>query len=102
VHDFRTGESREQIEVTSHYAIAFLGPRRAARALDTAHEVRRALALLRVFCPEPVPLTVDIHERAWDIAVALHAGAKTLYSGDMRDGQSIDGLTILDPFSRRA
>jgi predicted nucleic acid-binding protein len=31
---------------------------------------------------------------------ALHAGAKTLYSEDMRDGQSIDKLTIQNPFSR--
>ena len=34
------------------------------------------------------------------IAAALHAGADTLYSGDMRDGQDIDGPTIRNPFSR--
>jgi predicted nucleic acid-binding protein len=32
------------------------------------------------------------------IAAALHAGASTLYSEAMRDGQTIDGLTIRDPF----
>jgi predicted nucleic acid-binding protein len=31
-------------------------------------EVRGALDILRVFCPEPVPLTVEIHERALRIA----------------------------------
>jgi predicted nucleic acid-binding protein len=76
-------------------------------------EVRRALDILRVFCPEPVPLTVETHERAVGIAeryryaifdsliiaAALHVGAKTLYSEDMRDGQVIDGLTIRNPFS---
>ena len=31
-------------------------------------EVRRALDILRVFCPEPVPLTVETHERAMHIA----------------------------------
>ena len=75
-------------------------------------EIRRALDVLRVFCPEPVPLTIEIHERAvriaerygysiFDslvIAAALHAGAGTLYSEDMRDGQTIDGLTIHNPF----
>ena len=75
-------------------------------------EIRRALDVLRVFCPEPVPLTIEIHERAvriaerygysiFDslvIAAALHAGASTLYSEDMRDGQTIDGLTIRNPF----
>ena len=75
---------------------------------------RRALDVLRVFCPEPVPLTVETQERAVHIAerygysifdsliiaAALHAGASTLYTEDMRDGQAIDGLTIRNPFSR--
>ena len=75
-------------------------------------EIRRAVDVLRVSCPEPVPLTIEIHERAVQIAerygysifdslviaAALHAGASTLYSEDMRDGQTIDGLTIRNPF----
>jgi predicted nucleic acid-binding protein len=86
----------------------------ARRQLDKSwKEVRRALDILRVFCPEPVLLTVETHERAvriaerygysiFDslvIAAALHAGARTLYLGDMQDGQAIDGLTIRNPFS---
>ena len=76
-------------------------------------EVRRALDILRVFCPGPVPLTMETHERALQIAerygysifdsliiAALHSGASTLYSEDMRDGQTIDDLTIRNPFSR--
>ena len=36
----------------------------ARRKLDKSwEEVRRALDILRVFCPEPVPLTVETHER---------------------------------------
>ena len=85
----------------------------ARRKLNrTWKEVRRALDILRVFCPQPVPLTVETHERAvriaerhgysiYDsliIAAALEAGATTLYSEDMRDGQKIDGLTIRNPF----
>ena len=88
----------------------------ARRKLDKSwDEVRRALGVLRVFCPEPVPLTVETHERAisiaerygysifdsFIIASALHSGANTLYSEDMRDGQVIDKLTIRNPFSRR-
>lgn len=75
-------------------------------------EIRRALDVLRIFCPEPVPLTIEIHKRGVNIAerygysifdslvlaAALHAGASTLYSEDMRDGQTIDGLTIRNPF----
>ena len=89
----------------------------ARRKLDKSwEEIRRALDLLRAFCPEPVPLTVETHERAVQIAkrygysifdslivaAALHVGATTLYSEDMRDGQAIDGLTIRNPFSRQA
>jgi predicted nucleic acid-binding protein len=87
----------------------------ARRKLDKNWEqVRRALDILRAFCPKPVPLTVETHERAVHIAerygysifdsliiaAALHAGARTLYSEDMQDGQAIDGLTIRNPFSR--
>ncbi len=88
----------------------------ARRKLDKGWpEVRRALQILRVLCPEPAPLTIEIHERAlviaerygysiFDslvIAAALTTGATTLYSEDMRDGQSIDGLTIRNPFPHR-
>ena len=87
----------------------------ARRKLDKSwEEVRRALDILRAFCPEPAPLTVETHERAVNIAerygysifdsliiaAALLAGASTLYTEDMRDGQAIDGLTIRNPFSR--
>ena len=87
----------------------------ARRKLHKSWEdVRRGLDILRVFCPEPVPLTVETHERAVHIAerygysifdsliiaAALRAGASTLYTEDMRDGQAIDGLTIRNPFSR--
>ncbi len=87
----------------------------ARRKLDKSwDQVRRALDILRVFCPVPVPLTVETHQRAVHIAerygysifdsliiaAALQAGARTLYTEDMREGQAIDGLTIRNPFSR--
>lgn len=78
----------------------------------TWKEVHRALDILGVFCPEPVPLTIETHERAVQIAerysysifdsliiaAALHATASMVYSEDMQDGQVIDGLTIRNPF----
>jgi predicted nucleic acid-binding protein len=88
----------------------------ARRKLDKGWEdVRNALGILRVFCPEPAPITVETHERAVHIAerygysifdsliiaAALEAGARTLYSEDMQDGQTIDGLTIRNPFRAR-
>jgi predicted nucleic acid-binding protein len=85
----------------------------ARRKLNKSwEEVRRALAILRFLCPKPLPLTVETHDRALYIAerygysifdsliisAALDAGARTLYSEDMQDGQTIDGLTIRNPF----
>ena len=77
-------------------------------------EVRRALDILELLCPDPAPLTIETHRQAVQIAErygysifdslviagALRAGASTLYSEDMRDSQTIEGLTIRNPFSR--
>ena len=89
----------------------------ARRKLQKSWEdVDRALDILRVFCPEPVPLTIETHQRALHIAkrygysifdslviaAAFQSGANTLYSEDMRDGQVIDSVTIRNPFSASA
>lgn len=46
------------------------------------------------------------HERYqvshWDgliLAAAKNAGCKTLYSEDLQNGQSYDGITVVDPFA---
>jgi predicted nucleic acid-binding protein len=76
-------------------------------------EILEALSALRELCPSPVPLTVKTHDAAlriagrygyhiYDslvIAAALEARCKTLLSEDMNDGQTIDGLTIRNPFA---
>ena len=76
-------------------------------------EVRRALGILRVFFPEPAPLTVKTHEAALQIAerykysiydgliiaAALETGCSVLYSEELQDGQLIESrLTIRNPF----
>jgi predicted nucleic acid-binding protein len=75
-------------------------------------EVLEALGAIRVLFPSPVPLTVQTHDRAlriagrygyhiYDslvIAAALEARCNTLLSEDMNDGQTVEGLTIRDPF----
>jgi predicted nucleic acid-binding protein len=77
-------------------------------------EVRRALDILRVFCPQPIPLTIETHERALLVAERYHysifdsliisaaadSGASLLFSEDMRNGQKIEGITIRNPFLR--
>jgi predicted nucleic acid-binding protein len=88
----------------------------ARRKLDKSwEEIGQALAILRVFFPEPVALTIDMHEAALRIAerhgyhiydalvvaAALETGCDTLYSEDLDDGHMIDGqLTIRNPFRR--
>ena len=75
--------------------------------------VAEALTAIRILCPAPLPITVQIHEAALQIAMrygyhiydalviasALDAGCDTLYSEDLQTGQVIDGrLTIRNPF----
>ena len=76
-------------------------------------EVREAVEALLLLCPDPAPITVDVHHRARDIAekygfgiydglviaAALEAGCSILYSEDLQNGQQIEGqLTIRNPF----
>jgi predicted nucleic acid-binding protein len=63
----------------------------------------------------PLAITIEMHEAAiriaemrgyniYDaqvVAAALEAGCATLYSEDLRDGETIDGqLTIRNPFAK--
>ena len=77
-------------------------------------EVTEALGAIRVLCPSPIPITVEMHDAAlrlvgrhgfhiYDaliVAAALEGDCTTLYSEDLQPGQVIDGrLTIQNPFS---
>jgi predicted nucleic acid-binding protein len=75
-------------------------------------EIRDALRLIRAIC-EVESISIETHDRALEIAeryrfsiydamiiaAALKAGCNTLYSEDLKDGQRIEKLTILNPFS---
>jgi len=75
-------------------------------------EIGEALGAVRALCEPTVPLTVEMHDLALRIAerhgynicdalilaAALGAGCDLLYSEDMQDGQTIDALTIRNPF----
>jgi predicted nucleic acid-binding protein len=77
-------------------------------------EIVKMLDAIRVFCPNPAPVTIGIHDAALQIAVrygyhiydaliiasALDAGCKTLYSEDLKNGQIIGRrLAIVNPFA---
>jgi predicted nucleic acid-binding protein len=77
-------------------------------------EIMEGLDAVRALCEPPGALTVEIHDAALRIAdrygyhiddalilaAALDADCDLLYSEDMRDGQTIDSLTIRNPFVR--
>ncbi len=75
-------------------------------------EIRDILGTLRRLC-EVVPLTLDTHDRALDLAerfrfsiydalivsAALIAGSETLYTEDLQDGLRLEGqLVVVNPF----
>jgi predicted nucleic acid-binding protein len=83
--------------------------RKQGRSWDEIHD---ALGVLKILLDPPQPLTVELHEAAVDIArdrgfsiydsliiaAALRAGCSILYSEDLHHGQSIEQLTIRNPF----
>ena len=88
--------------------------------VDVAHrklkfswdEIGRALADLDLVLGAPLPLTAEIHRAALAISTrfgfriydrlvlsaARHAGCTVLLSEDMRHGQTIEGVRIVNPF----
>jgi predicted nucleic acid-binding protein len=76
-------------------------------------EISEALDAVRVLCEQPGPVTIEIHDAAVRIAedygyhiydslilaAALDAKCTLVYSEDMQDGQTIDSLTIRNPFA---
>jgi predicted nucleic acid-binding protein len=76
-------------------------------------DLRDALQVIQIFCPDPRPITLTTHQDALAIAEkyrfgifdallvasALAANCPILYSEDMHDGQVIDGrMRIRNPF----
>lgn len=88
----------------------FANVARRKTALDW-DELEETLGVLKAVC-EVQPVTVAAHERALAIArrhklsiydalivaAAAIAGATTLWSEDMQDGATLDGVTIRNPF----
>jgi predicted nucleic acid-binding protein len=77
----------------------------------TMAQIREALAIIRSFCVVR-PLDIETHERAlvicerfgpsiYDSLIVAAAGladCRQLLTEDMQDGQTIDGVTIANPF----
>lgn len=75
-------------------------------------EVAAALDTVRQFLGPPIPLTDDIHRTALRLSARHHfriydslligaahqAGSRVIYSEDMQHGQTIEDVTIRNPF----
>jgi predicted nucleic acid-binding protein len=107
VEELLAGGGIVSVQVLNEFAAV------ASRKLGMAwSEIRDALSAIRAIC-EVESISVEIHDRALEIAeryrfsiydatiiaTALKAGCNTLYSEDLQDGQHIEQLTILNPFS---
>lgn len=78
-------------------------------------EIKEALGAVRALCEPVVPLGLETHEHALEIAeqtgyhiydalivaAALRAGCTVLYSEDMQDGRKVGALTIRNPFQAK-
>lgn len=77
-------------------------------------EICNKLADICALCPEPVPITVEVHESglriaqrygygiydSLSIAAALASKCKTFYSEDLHHNHVIEGMTLQNPFLR--
>lgn len=94
------------VQVLSEFASVAL----RKKAVDFA-ELREVLSAIRAVCSVN-PLDVETHDLGLDVAeryrfsiydslivaAALRAGCSTLYSEDLQDGQTLERLTIRNPF----
>jgi predicted nucleic acid-binding protein len=98
------------ISVQSLNEFASVARRKLGMSWKTTREF---VDLICVLCPDTVPISLDTHRAALQIAdkygysiydaliiaAALEAGCATLYSEDLQDGQIIhQQLTIRNPF----
>ena len=75
--------------------------------------IGKALDIIGALVEPPVALTVDLHRDAVDLSerrgfriydslilvAAKRAGCRLIYSEDMQDGQTVDGVLIRNPFA---
>lgn len=78
-------------------------------------DVDKALASFRTLCPNPTPITVELHGEAVRLArqktlnlydalmliAAVRAGCTVMYSEDLQDGFKVERLTVRNPFKKK-
>ncbi|MGA7523655.1 MAG: PIN domain-containing protein [Acidobacteriaceae bacterium] len=103
----RAGAGVVSVQVLQEYFVAATGKLRVDPAV--ARRKVELLAEFQVVVPEvdDVLAGIDLHRlhgfSFWDgliIQTARRAGCRRLLTEDMQQGRTIDGLTILNPFSQ--
>ncbi len=115
--DYRTAVSDDLLSAGGHISVQVLNEfvLVALRRLKMPWtEIRKATGDFLALCEPPSPITIDIHDKAVEIAEryryrifdalmiasALKSGCSVLYSEDMQGGQKIESLTIRNPFQQ--
>ena len=102
------GRGMISVQVLNEFAAVAVGK----FAMEIA-EIRAVLAAIRAVC-NVKPLDVDTHDLGLEIAernrysiydsmllaAAIRAECSIFYSEDLQHGQTIDGLTIVNPFKQ--
>jgi predicted nucleic acid-binding protein len=113
--DARAGVARQLIESGGTISVQVLNEFAAVASRKLRRswkEIRKTLEDLVILCPDPIPMTLELHAAALGIAerhgysiyaasiiaAALKADCEVLLSEDMQHGQKIKGLTIRNPF----
>lgn len=108
-HLWTAGDGRVSTQVLNEYYVTVTG--RLTPGLSHA-EARADIESLFAWDPQPIDTTLvqrafEIRETAhlshWDaliVAAANRAGCRYLLTEDLNDGQRIDAVTVISPFTR--
>src|SRR5688500_11209234 len=104
---WRRRAGRVSLQVLQEYYVVVTTKLRPGLPVEEARSDLRALSAWR-----PIPLDGDLLEQGWVVpdrfgfafwdamivAAARRAGCEFLLTEDLQDGQSLDGLSVVDPF----
>lgn len=108
INRITTSETRLCLSVQVLQEFFVNATRKLGMAVDDASAIIVDLTTADVHVPDPADVlaAIDIHRRHqlsfWDsmiIRSAIHLGCDTLWTEDLADGQSYDGVIVRNPFN---
>ncbi len=107
---WRVGNGCVSVQVLQEFYVNATRKLQHPLSVDTARRIVASLSRWEVHTPDAdgVLSAIDLHGRAqlsfWDamVVTSAHAmGCELLYSEDLNAGQSIGGVTVVNPFAAR-